>query len=144
MSLSSDEFKDAKKALDELKQSMAQGLKIQKDMEKGVGNYAKALVNIAEQQKNINYLESQLAETVNRVSLLKKEIADKEEANRDKIERWQKLYASGSERTKAIAAKHLQILVAQTNELKGQLDIEEKRVVLSGNYLKSQKENFSL
>lgn len=144
MSLSSDEFKDAKKALDELKQSMAQGLKIQKDMEKGVGNYAKALVNIAEQQKNINYLESQLAETVNRVSLLKKEIADKEEANRDKIERWQKLYESGSERTKAIAAKHLQILVAQTNELKGQLDIEEKRVVLSGSYLKSQKENLEL
>lgn len=144
MSLSSDEFEKSKRAFDELKASMAQGVKIQKDMEKGLTSYSKALINIAEQQKNILHLEQQLANETAKVEKMKKDIATKEAANRDKIERWQKLYETGSERTRAIAEKHLNILNAQTAELKTQLEIEEGLLKASRNYLEVQKKNLEV
>jgi hypothetical protein len=144
MSLSSDEFKKAKEEFEALKQSMAQGLKIQKDMEKGLGNYAKALINIAEQQKNINYLEQQLAQDIAKVQRLKKEVADKEIANAKDIAMWQNLYQNGTAKIKALAEKKLNILTAQTNELKKQLDIEEHLVKTNEEYLASQKKNLEI
>ena len=144
MSLSSDEFKKAKEEFEALKQSMAQGLKIQKDMEKGLGNYAKALVNIAEQQKNINYLEQELANDIAKVQKLKKDVADKEIANAKEIAMWQNLYQNGTAKIKALAEKKLDILTAQTNQLKKQLDIEEHLVKTNEEYLVRQKKNLEI
>lgn len=144
MSLSSDEFKKAKEEFDALKQSMAQGLKIQKDMEKGLGNYAKALVNIAEQQKNINFLEQELANDIAKVQRLKKEVADKEIANAKDIAMWQNLYQNGTAKIKALAEKKLDILTAQTNQLKKQLDIEENLAKVNEEYLVRQKKNLEI
>ena len=144
MSISSDEFEKSKKAFEELKKSMSQGLKIQKKMEEGLTDYAKTIRNIGEQQKNINHLESELEVTVSKIKALKEEIAKKEEENKDKIERWQKLYESGSERTKKIAEKNLKILSAQTNELKTQLHLQQGIKKSADSYLIVQKENLEI
>ena len=141
MSLSSDEFKNSKAAFEELKQSMAQGLRIQEDMEKGLVNYAKALKNIYEQQQNINFLEEELKKNVAKVEELKQSIADKEKANSKEIERWQKLYRKGTKKQKEEAKKHLDILTKQTEELKKQLALEEALLDDNKKYLENQKKN---
>ena len=141
MSSTSEEFEKSKKAFDDLKVSMGQARKIQDEMNKGLGKYAETLKNIAEQQKNINYIEDKLAKTAAKVNELKATLAIEEEKRSAKIAAWKKLYETGSEKTKKIAEKNLKILSSQTDELREQLAVQEGILKNGEAYLKIQKEN---
>jgi hypothetical protein len=141
MSSTSEEFEKSKKAFDDLKVSMGQARKIQDEMNKGLGKYAETLKNIAEQQKNINYIEDKLAKTAAKVNELKATLAIEEEKRSAKIAAWKKLYETGSEKTKKIAEKNLKILISQTDELREQLAVQEGILKNGEAHLKIQKEN---
>ena len=144
MSLSSEDFEKSKRAFDDLKSSMNQARKIQDDMNKGLGKYAETLKNIAEQQKNINHIESELAKTAAKVNVLKDKLEKEEEKRRKKITAWQKLYETGSEKTKKIAEKNLKTLISQTDELREQLAVQEGILENGKQNLKIQKQNLEV
>lgn len=141
MSLNSEEFGKSKKAFDDLKLSMSQARKIQDDMNKGLGQYAETLKNIAEQQKNINYIEDKLAKTAAKVNELKANLEKEEEKRRTKIDEWKKRYETGSKEQKKIAKQHLKILIDETAELREQLAVQEGVLKNGNKHLKIQKEN---
>jgi hypothetical protein len=144
MDVTGGEFDKAKKAIDDLKISMGQARKIQLDMNKGLGEYSKTLINIAEQQKNINFIESQLLKTKTKIAELETDLNKETEKNKEKIAAWQKEYESGNEKTKKIAKQHLTILHAQTVEIKTQLAAQKGAKAVIEQKLELQKKELEL
>ena len=141
MSSTSEEFEKSKKAFDDLKSSMGQARKIQDEMNKGLDKYAETLKNIAEQQRNINHIENELAKTAAKVNTLKATLEKEEEKRRAKIDEWKKRYETGSKEQRKIAKQHLKTLISETDELREQLAVQEGILKNGNEYLKTQKQN---
>ena len=144
MSLTPEEFEKAKKAFESLKTSMKDGYKIQTEMNKGLGEYAQALKNIAEQQKNINHIEAKLAESIAKRKDIAEKLNAEEERIRNEVARLNALIASGNEADKKRAKEKLVILRKQTIELKEQLAAQDGIISKGKEYLAIQKENLEI
>jgi len=144
MSLTPEEFEKAKKAFESLKTSMKDGYKIQSEMNKGLGEYAQALKNIAEQQKNINHIEAKLAESIAKRKDIAEKLNAEEERIRNEVARLNALIASGNEADKKRAKEKLVILRKQTIELKEQLAAQDGIISKGKEYLEIQKENLEI
>ena len=144
MSLTPEEFEKAKKAFESLKTSMKDGYKIQTQMNKGLDEYAKALIKIAEQQKNINHIEAELAKSIAKRKDIAEKLNEEELKVKNQVASLQNIIANGSEQQKAQAKATLKELKKQTIELKEQLAAQDIIVAKSKEYLTIQKENLEI
>jgi hypothetical protein len=144
MSLTPEEFEKSKQAFESLKTSMKDGYRIQSEMNKGLGEYAKVLKEIGEQQKNINYIEAELAKSITKRKDIAEKLNAEEERIRHEVTRLNALIASGNKDDKKIAKEKLVILRKQTIELKEQLAAQDGIISKGNEYLKIQKENLEI
>jgi hypothetical protein len=144
MSLTPEEFEKSKQAFESLKTSMKDGYRIQSEMNKGLGEYAKVLKEIGEQQKNINYIEGKLAESIAKRKDIAEKLNAEEERIRHEVTRLNALIASGNKDDKKRAKEKLVILRKQTIELKEQLAAQDGIISKGNEYLKIQKENLEI
>lgn len=144
MSLTPEEFEKSKKAFESLKTSMKEGYRIQSEMNKGLGEYAKVLKEIGEQQKNINYIEAELAKSITKRKDIAEKLNAEEERIRHEVTRLNALIASGNKDDKKRAKEKLVILRKQTIEFKEQLAAQDGIISKGNEYLKIQKENLEI
>ena len=144
MSLTPEEFEKSKKAFESLKTSMKEGYRIQSEMNKGLGEYAKVLKEIGEQQKNINYIEAELAKSIAKRKDIAEKLNAEEERIRHEVTRLNALIASGNRDDKKRAKEKLVILRKQTIEFKEQLAAQDGIISKGNEYLKIQKENLEI
>tara|TARA_B110000285_G_C15141529_1_gene631040 strand:- start:3272 stop:5803 length:2532 start_codon:yes stop_codon:yes gene_type:complete len=124
-----DGLDDVGKEFSRMEAKAAAMLKNQKELEKGIGKYAEALIAIRKTQNDILHIEEQKIK-------LEKELEEYKKSIRDKVLRWQKLEKSSSEKIRSSAKKNLAILQAE-------VDLRQKNAKLLGIKVEKEKESLN-